>query len=104
MGFVVEILDKWRKIMGKKKLRAKYTSKGTARAMDWAITKAMRADKSELDKAIDKLDALAAGKNPWTTIPNPNPEETNKRFIRVPLKQDSISVRKEKDFILANGE
>lgn len=86
--------------MGKKKLRAKYTSKGTGRAMDWTITKACRNSKSDLEKAINKLDALANGKNVYTTIPNPNQNETAKRFVRVLLKHESLSVRKDSDFVL----
>lgn len=83
--------------MGKKKLRAKYTSKHQRSSMDWSLTKAIRLEKSGLDREIHKLDALSRGKNVFTTIPNPNPENTKERYIRVPLKQVSLSVRKAED-------
>lgn len=69
--------------MGKKRQRAKYTSKGQRASMDPRPLKQVRADKSLVDKAIQKLDAFCNGKNVWMTIDNPNPKETNKRKIRV---------------------
>lgn len=65
--------------MGKKKLRSKYTSKGERRS----IAKVGGDDRSVLQKEMDKFDAFTKGKEVWFTIENPNPNETNKRFIRV---------------------
>lgn len=45
--------------------------------------KAMRRDKSEVEKLMNKVDVWARGKRVMVTIPNPNKNETNKRFIRV---------------------
>ena len=63
--------------------RAKYTSKGQRDSVSKQTTKAMRRDKSELDKILNKLNVWSTGKKVMVTIPNPNKNETNKRFIRV---------------------
>jgi hypothetical protein len=34
-------------------------------------------------KMLKKQKAWINGKNPWVTLPNPNKNETNKKFIRV---------------------
>lgn len=69
--------------MGKKTKRAKYTSKGGPRSVDRHTLKLMRADRSEADRLMDKLKLWARGKRVTVTVPNPNKNETNKRFIRV---------------------
>jgi len=69
--------------MGKKTSRAKYSSKGQRSSVSKDTIKAVRADKSELDKILNKLKVWATGKKVMVTIPNPNKNETNKRFIRV---------------------
>lgn len=38
-------------------------------------------------RIINQRKAFDAGKNVMVTIPNPNPNETNKRYLRVPAKQ-----------------
>lgn len=68
--------------MGKKRLRAKYTSKGE-RAPNKKISNAVRGDRTEMDILIAKLEAFKKGKKVYFTIPNGNPNETNKKFIRV---------------------
>jgi len=45
--------------------------------------KGMKRDRTGAEKEMYKVNAYWAGKNPWITIANPNPNETNKRFIRV---------------------
>jgi len=40
---------------------------------------------SSADKLLNKLNALKKGKRVMETKPNPNPNETNKPFIRVQL-------------------
>jgi len=69
--------------MGKKKSRSKYTSKGGPRSVSKDTIKSMRAFKDDLDKILDKLKVWSKGKKVMVTIPNPNKNETNKRFIRV---------------------
>ena len=39
------------------------------------------------DVLFNKFDAWKKGKNVMITMPNPNKNETNKRFIRVPATQ-----------------
>lgn len=65
--------------MAKKKPRAKYTSKGERRS----IATVGGDDRSVLQKDLDKFHAFTKGKKVFMTIENPNPNETNKRFIRV---------------------
>lgn len=69
--------------MGKKTKRKTYTSKGGPRSVDKKTLKAMRSDRTEADALIDKLKVWSRGKKVMVTIPNPNKNETNKRFIRV---------------------
>ena len=69
--------------MGKKTKRAKYTSKGGPRSVDKDTLRSMRSDKTETTKILDKLSVWSRGKKVMVTIPNPNKNETNKRFIRV---------------------
>jgi hypothetical protein len=69
--------------MAKKRARAKYSSKGKGDSVSKETLRAMRAERSELDKILNKLNVWATGKKVMVTIPNPNKNETNKRFIRV---------------------
>lgn len=70
--------------MGKKKLRAKYTSKGQRNNSDRALTKTLRREYLESpERLINQQKALQRGKRVIFVEENPNPHETNKRFIRV---------------------
>ena len=69
-----------------KKKRDTYTSKGERKNVCKKITNAMRRDRSLLDTITIKSDAFNKGKKVYLTIPNPNSNETNKPFIRVPAK------------------
>ena len=65
--------------MGKRKsTRTSMTSKGERRNIVNGV-KEMRRDRSEIDKAFNKLKAWKKGLNPWITVPGPS---SNKRFIR----------------------
>ena len=46
------------------------------------------------DRLLNQRKAFDAGKNVMVTIPNPNPNETNKRFIRVPAQDAGWRRRK----------
>jgi len=74
--------------MGKKKSRATETSKGERRSVSKSVTKAVRRDymNNDIERIRNQLDAFNNGKNVMLTIPNPNTNETNKRFIRVNAK------------------
>jgi len=44
---------------------------------------------SAVEKQINKLQALSKGKRVMETRPNPNPNETNKPFIRVQIGRNA---------------
>lgn len=74
-------------MMGKKKSRAKQTSKGERRALSRDIVKATRRDYMQSsERTTNQLAAFLKGKKVMLTIPNPNKNETNKRMIRVPAE------------------
>lgn len=66
--------------MGKKRTRSKYTSKGERRSISKATCKAVRQARSETDKAMNKLAAWRAGKNPWITVAG---DTSRERFKKV---------------------
>jgi hypothetical protein len=65
--------------MGKKRTRKTQTSKGQRRNIVAGVRE-VRADKSPLEKAMNKLNAWKKGQNPWVTVPG---TQSNMRFIRV---------------------
>ena len=72
--------------MGKKKKSDGYTSMGLHNNVSKDTLKAMRKERSHLDTMMNKYTAFKKGKNVMLTIPNPNTNETNKRFVRVNAK------------------
>ena len=66
--------------MSGKKPKTKYVSKGQRRSV------ATRVPRTEMEIILNKQRAFLDGKRVWFTIPNPNPLQTNKRFIRVLAK------------------
>jgi len=74
--------------MGKKKQRAHQVSKGERRSVDLRWSKVARREWTDSTaQMIAKMEAFRKGKNVMLTIPNPNKNETNKRFIRVNAKE-----------------
>lgn len=73
--------------MAKKRLRAKYTSKGLIGKANRKISNSIRGERSEADNMLNMFRAFEAGKKTYVTIDNPNPHETNKRKIRVLASQ-----------------
>lgn len=69
--------------MGKKKSGTTYTSKGERRNVSKHTTKGMKRNRSVSEKLINQIAAHRKGKNVVLTIPNPNKNETNKRYIKV---------------------
>lgn len=61
---------------GKKSSGKNYTSKGERRSSISTRTN------NPSDKMMNKMAALAQGKDVWMTLPNPNKTQTNKPFIR----------------------
>ncbi|MEK9696546.1 MAG: hypothetical protein VW270_12315 [Candidatus Poseidoniales archaeon] len=70
----------------RKKQRAQQVSKGIGTNVDKKIRNVMRGDTSMLQRTINQRKAWLKGKNVMVTIPNPNEQETNKKFIRVNAK------------------
>lgn len=71
--------------MGKKS-RTSQTSKGERINVRKDILKELRREYKFVDKTINQINAFKKGKNVMVTIPNPNTNETNKRFLRVNAK------------------
>lgn len=64
-----------------------FISQGLHSNVSKSIRRAMRADyMASGERLINQRRAFDAGKNVMVTIANPNPNETNKRFIRVNAK------------------
>jgi|TARA_R100001369_G_scaffold25227_1_gene46101 hypothetical protein len=71
--------------MGKKSTRSQQISKGVHSTVNSSILKELRQDYlASPDRLLNQLKAHRAGKKVMVTIPNPNKNATNKRFIRVP--------------------
>ena len=70
----------------RKKSRAHQVSKGERSNVNKKVCNAMRGDTSQLQRTINQRAAWVKGKNVMVTIPNPNEQETNKKFIRVNAK------------------
>ena len=71
--------------MGKKLLRKSQTSKGIHSTVNVSILKQLRQEYlASPDRILNQLKAHRAGKKVMVTIANPNKNQTNKRFIRIP--------------------
>lgn len=71
---------------GKKSSGNNYTSKGERNNVSRSYSKAERRERSLLEQYANKMKAFKDGRTVYITIPNPNKNETNKRFIRVDAK------------------
>ena len=69
--------------MGKKKTRSTYTSNGNMPTVSRSITNAVRRERSESTKIINKIKAWSKGKRTMVTIDNPDKTQTNRKYIRV---------------------
>ena len=75
--------------MAKKRQRSSQTSKGERRSQDPRWSKLQRLEYTgSLLQGKNKREAWARGKRVMLTIANPNTNETNKPFIRVPADQE----------------
>jgi hypothetical protein len=72
--------------MGKKKSRTSQTSKGERNNVSKKVVNSMRRDylANGIARINNQIKAMKKGKRVMVTIENPNKNETNKRFIRVP--------------------
>ena len=74
--------------MGKKKSRTSQTSAGVVGNAFKQASKAQRKEYMQsTQRAINQLAAFYKGRKVMLTIPNPNTNETNKRFIRVNARE-----------------
>ena len=76
--------------MGKKSSGNAYTSKGERPNVARKTKNAMRRDYLEncqLERLNNQMSAWKKMKNVMLTVPNPNKNETNKRFIRVSARE-----------------
>jgi len=74
--------------MGKKRSRDTQTSKGQRSNVNKKIRNDVRRDYMDsLDRSINQMKAYAKGKRVMLTVPNPNKNETNKRFIRIAAEE-----------------
>ena len=64
-----------------------YESKGERKNVAKWIRNAMRRERTGLQKINAQMDAFLEGKNVVLTIPNPNPNEKGKPFIRKNAKE-----------------
>ena len=72
------------KQMGKKKSRTSQTSKGVVGNAYKHASKALRKEyRNSVERISNQLAAFYRGRRVMITIPNPNTNETNKRYIRV---------------------
>ena len=69
--------------MSAPKTKTKYTSKGERKNVNPAVTKAVKQERTYLDKMTIKQKAWMKGQNPWITVPNGNTADTRARFVRV---------------------
>jgi len=76
--------------MGKKSSGTSYTSKGERPNLSRKTKNAMRRDyleNGQLERLNNQIKAWKKMKNVMLTVPNPNKNETNKRFIRVSARE-----------------
>ena len=79
---------------GKKSKGTHYVSKGERPNVNKKTRNAVRLDTTPLERHRNQQNAWLKGKNVMVTIPNPNTNETNKRFIRVPASEVWKTVRR----------
>ena len=69
------------------KTKTSNVSKGERRSVSRATCNAVKRDRTYIEKIMFKQKAWLKGQNPWITVDNPNPNETNKRKIRIRANQ-----------------
>lgn len=69
--------------MAKTSKKPQYTSKGERPSTSASTLNAVRKEGGTSLKLLNQQDAWLKGQNPWLNVENPNPNETNKKRIRV---------------------
>lgn len=62
---------------------SKSESRNSVPTVSHKLKKAVKRERSDIDKILAQLKHWSKGKKTVVTIPNPNKNETNKRFIKV---------------------
>ena len=65
--------------MGRKKSRPQYTSKGERRSVAKETTKAVRRQRSSMQRLLDQQRAFSEGRNVVLTVPNNTGKDTKKQ-------------------------
>jgi len=65
------------------KTKTKYVSKGERRSISKDTAKAVKRDRTVIEKWQIKQKAWLKGLNPWIVVPNGNTSDTRARFVRV---------------------
>ena len=68
--------------MSQPKTKTKYVSKGERKA-DRQLSKAVKRERTAIDKWTIKQKAWLKGLNPWIVVPNENTADTKARYVRV---------------------
>ena len=79
-----------------------FQSKGERPNVKRNILKAVRRNITPSEKMQYVMNAYLKGRNPWLTVPNPNTNETNKKFIRV-KSEDIWGSPKNRGYRMAAG-
>lgn len=90
--------------MAKKRMRSKYTSKGQRKNVSKKIMGPYRSNRTFADEWAGKLEAWAKGLPVNVTIENPNKEETNRKFITIPLTQYIGHYKPQRKMVPGKGE
>lgn len=92
---------------GKKASGKNYVSKGERDCVARSTRNAMRREYMQSGQRIlNQIEALKKGKDVVMTVPNPNREETNKRFIKVRISAKEWNAGKGgkgRDFIMKSA-
>jgi hypothetical protein len=75
------------------KTKTKYVSKGERKA-DRQLSKAVKRDRTPIEKWQIKQKAWLKGLNPWIVVPNENTADTKARYVRVRAESEWGDPRK----------
>ena len=79
--------------MSQPKTKTKYVSKGERKA-DRQLSKAVKRDRTPIEKWQIKQKAWLKGLNPWIVVPNENTADTKARYVRVRAESEWGDPRK----------
>ena len=69
--------------MSGSKTKTKYVSKGERRSVSSDIPKAVKRDRTLVERWRIKQKAWLNGQNPWIVVPNGNTADTRARYVRI---------------------